>query len=131
MEISFFYITAKNIAEAQSIGRKLVEERMAACVNIISPLLSIYRWEGKICEENEVALIVKTIKTSAGALIQRIKELHSYTCPCIVELPVLSGNPDYLQWIATESTTQPSEPIPVSKKSEAFFLKQAIVHPIK
>ena len=96
------YITTEDENEARRIGRTLVEEKLAACVNI-HPIQSIYRWEGKIQEEGEIALLVKTTAELVDQVISRVKELHSYEVPCIVSLPIEKGYPDYLRWIE-EST---------------------------
>ena len=96
------YITTKDEDEARKIGRALVEEKLAACVNI-HPIQSIYRWEGVIEEEGETAMLIKTRAELADRVIERVKELHSYEVPCIVSLPIDKGNPDYLKWIE-EST---------------------------
>ena len=96
------YITTEDENEARRIGRTLVEEKLAACVNI-HPIQSIYRWEGEIHEEGEIALLVKTTAELADEVIRRVKELHSYEVPCIVSLPIENGYPDYLKWIE-EST---------------------------
>ena len=102
MEYCSIYITTGIEDEARRIGRTLIEERLAACVNIL-PIRSIYRWEEDIEEENEVAMFVKTRAELAGQVIERVKELHSYEVPCIVTLSIARGNPDYLKWIG-EST---------------------------
>lgn len=96
------YITTGDEDEARRIGRTLVEERLVACVNIL-PIKSIYRWKGKIEEEGEAAMFLKTRAELAERVIERVKELHSYEVPCIVSLPIEKGNPDYLKWIE-EST---------------------------
>jgi len=96
------YVTTKDEDEAKKIGKALVEEKLAACVNI-HPIKSIYRWEGNIQEEAEVAMFVKTKAELADEVIERVKELHSYDVPCIVLLPIEKGYPDYLKWIK-EST---------------------------
>ena len=93
------YISAKDEAEAVRIGRALVSENLAACVNI-HPIKSIFRWGGEVSQEDEAAMFVKTRANLAGAIITRVKELHSYEVPCIVCLPIASGNPDYLNWIS-------------------------------
>ncbi len=103
MAVLFIYITTKNAAEAHSIGNAIVEERLAACVNIIDNMRSIYHWDGKICEDSEVVLIAKTRQPLVAALIKRVKELHSYSCPCIVALPVTAGNAEYLTWVQHET----------------------------
>ena len=96
------YIITKDEAEARNIGQALVEEKLAACVNI-HPIKSIYRWEGKVQEEGEAAMFVKTKAGLVSKVISRVKELHSYEVPCIVSLPIEEGYPDYLNWI-DEST---------------------------
>ena len=92
------YITTKDEEEARNIGKALVEEKLAACVNI-HPVKSIYRWEGKIQEEGETAMFVKTKAGLVNEVISRVKELHSYEVPCIVSLPIEQGYPDFLKWI--------------------------------
>jgi periplasmic divalent cation tolerance protein len=77
----------------------LVEERLAACANIVSPLRSIYRWEGKIWDEKEWLLIIKTQQSTFEDLSKRVKALHSYSVPEIIALPIVEGSPAYLNWI--------------------------------
>ena len=103
MSAHYVYITASDKAEALKIGRTLVEERLAACANVIDNMTSIYWWEGKIEESAEVVLIAKTKQELVESLISRVKELHSYSCPCIVSWPINAGNPDYLRWIEEET----------------------------
>lgn len=81
----------------------MVEERLAACVNIFDGMQSIYRWQGSLCEETETAFILKTREEHVEPLIKRIKDLHPYSCPCIITLPVTGGNPDFLDWIGSET----------------------------
>ena len=102
MEFCSIYITAGSEEEAAGIGRTLIEERLAACVNIL-PVRSVYRWEGGIEDEAEVVAFIKTRASLAEKVIDRVKSLHSYQIPCIVVLSITQGNPDYLQWIE-EST---------------------------
>jgi len=102
MPVNFIYMTASSKAEAQKIGKALVDSRLAACVNILDNMQSIYRWEEKIQEDSEVVLIAKTTETLVPRLIDKVKSLHSYDCPCIVSLPVLGGYPPFLDWIKTE-----------------------------
>jgi periplasmic divalent cation tolerance protein len=98
------YVTAKDIAEARKIGRILVEERLVACVNIFDGMRSIYRWEGAVVEAGEAVLIAKTRAILTPDVIARIRSLHSYTCPCIVAVPVVDGAAAYLQWIVDTAT---------------------------
>ena len=100
------YITARDAAEAEKIGRALVNEKLVACVNYF-PVKSIYRWKGKIEEEGEVALIAKTRAARVERLIERVKELHSYEVPCVVSWPIEKGNPDFLEWVEKETEEAP------------------------
>jgi periplasmic divalent cation tolerance protein len=99
----FVYVTAKDEAEAMMIARTVVGERLAACANVLGSIDSVYWWQGRVCEENEVALILKTSEERKTELIQRIIELHSYECPCVVCLPIADGNRDFLNWITAET----------------------------
>lgn len=98
------YITTESPDEARAIGAALVEARLAACVNILGPVTSMYRWQGAVAEAEETALIAKTRADLVDALTSFVLEMHSYSCPCIVALPIVGGNPEFLQWIATETT---------------------------
>ena len=99
MKASFVYITAGNMDEARSIAQELVSTRLAACANILDNMRSIYWWEGKIQEDREVVLIAKTRESLVPRLIEEVKSLHSYDCPCIVSLPISDGNKPCLDWI--------------------------------
>ena len=103
MTVMFVYATAGDAAEARSIGRAVVGERLAACANVLAGMRSIYWWEGAVQEAVEAVLILKTTTERLGALIARVRELHSYACPCIEALPVADGNPAFLAWIARET----------------------------
>lgn len=92
-------ITTKNKKEAINIGKVLVKEKLAACVNIISPINSIYRWRGKIEKTNEVLLIVKTKKGLEEEIIKKVKALHGYENPEIIFLKIEKGSKEYLKWI--------------------------------
>lgn len=99
------YITTKDKKEAQTIGKKLVEERLTACVNIIGGMESIYRWEGEVQTAEECILIAKTPYHNVKELTERVKELHSYDCPCIISLQLSEqeGNEEYQQWLIRET----------------------------
>jgi len=105
MKFNLIYITTKDKQEARKIGKVLVEERLAACVNIIDGMNSMYWWEGKVQDDNEAVLIAKTRESLVQELIKKVKSLHSYSCPCIVSLPISDGNKEYLDWL--EKETQP------------------------
>ena len=102
MAVNFVYMTAGSKAEAQKIGNALVEGRLAACVNILDNMQSIYRWEERIQQDTEVVLIAKTTDTLVSVLIDKVKSLHSYDCPCIVSLPISNGYPPFLDWVHAE-----------------------------
>jgi len=97
------YMTAGNAEEAKAIGRALVDERLAACVNILPPIVSLFRWDGAVQEETETAFIAKTRADQVAALTERVRTLHSYSCPCVVALPIDGGNGAFLDWIASET----------------------------
>lgn len=92
------YITAGNKSEANKIASVLVEERLAACVNFF-PIKSVYRWKGKVTQDNEFLLFCKTTKKKFKELEKRVKEVHSYELPAIVALPLTAGNPEFIDWI--------------------------------
>jgi periplasmic divalent cation tolerance protein len=97
------YVTFANAAEAECIGRTLVEERLAACVNILGPCRSIYRWQGKVEEAEEVAAIFKTGADQADLLIRRLAELHSYDVPAAVVWPIADALESYRSWVENSS----------------------------
>jgi periplasmic divalent cation tolerance protein len=99
----FVYITTSDQKEARKIGRALVESRLAACANILESMNSIYWWDGKVQEATEAVLVVKTRDELMPALVERVRSIHSYDCPCIISLPILGGNSDYLDWIYGET----------------------------
>lgn len=96
-------ITGPDEKVGRDLARTLVEERLAACVNIISGVRSVYRWEGKIEDDPEVLLVVKTTTEKADLLIDRVAELHPYDLPEVLILEVEKGLPGYLSWVAQET----------------------------
>jgi len=104
MSASLVYVTTTNPAEAGRIGEVLITERLAASVNILGEVRSIYRWENEIHDKKETLLIAKTSTLRVGELIDRIRSLHSYHCPCIVTWRLDRGNDAYLNWIGRETT---------------------------
>ena len=99
MSVVSVYAVFADAEEAERIGRTMVEERLAACVNILGPIRSIYRWQGAVESADEVAAIFKTRHDSANALIARIAGLHSYAVPCIVTWPVDKLLGAYADWV--------------------------------
>ncbi len=103
MEIVMVYMTAANLFEARKIGESIVSDRLAACVNIIDGAQSIYWWQGKIQHARETVIIAKTRKELLSMLIDRVRSLHSYDCPCVVALPIDAGYDPFLDWVTAET----------------------------
>jgi periplasmic divalent cation tolerance protein len=99
-------VTAPDADTAARIGRAVVEEKLAACVNVIPGLRSIYAWDGKLCDEAEVLCLLKTRRALYPALRDRVAALHPYEVPEIIALPLAEGNAPYLAWLAA-GTTRP------------------------
>ena len=104
-EFTLVLTTAGSPAEAGTIARSLVELRLAACVSIVGPVTSVFRWEEAVREEEERMLVIKTRTGQLAALRRKVLELHSYDCPEIVEIPVSGGHEPYLAWLRQETTT--------------------------
>ncbi|MBL4689992.1 MAG: divalent-cation tolerance protein CutA [Rhodospirillales bacterium] len=103
MAQSLIYVTTGSRDEALAIARELVESRLAACANVLAGTTSVYHWQGEVCEEGEVSLILKTRDDLVDRVVKKVRELHSYDCPCVVSLPISGGNADFLQWIDAET----------------------------
>ena len=97
------FVTARSVEEGQKIGHALVEERLVACTNIISPIQSIFQWQGKVSDEREALLIAKTKGHLFNDIVVRVKQLHSYTVPEIIAIPIIDGSQDYLNWVSVET----------------------------
>ncbi len=97
------YTTYPSLVEAEQAGGLLVEKGLAACVNILPGMRSIYRWEGKIEKAEEVVMIIKTVAANKEAVAAEVKRLHSYDTPAILFLPTQGGDADYVNWIVAES----------------------------
>jgi len=93
------FVTCGSEEEALKIAHALIEERVAACVNLVSPIRSIYRWEGKVWNENEWLLIIKTQIARFNDIETRVTALHSYSVPEIIALPIIKGSSSYLHWL--------------------------------
>jgi periplasmic divalent cation tolerance protein len=102
-DILWVYVTAADDAEARRIGRALVEEKLAACVNVLPGHTAIYRWQGKLEEAAESAFIAKTTADRFEALRARIRALHSYSLPAIVALPAATGDEEFLDWVREQT----------------------------
>ena len=99
-------VTVGSEQEAETIATALLEERLAACVNVASPVRSLYRWEGRIADDREWQLVIKTQARLFEALAARVRALHSYDVPEIIALPVLAGTTDYVDWIQNETKSE-------------------------
>jgi periplasmic divalent cation tolerance protein len=97
-------ITVPNREVGKKLAESLVAERLAACVNLVPGIFSIYRWQGKIEHEPEELLVIKTRQELVESLTQRVKELHPYTVPEIIALPITAGAEAYLAWVQAETT---------------------------
>ena len=93
------YVTAANQEEASHIARTLVENRLAACANVLGTIASYYWWKGDVVEDSEVSLLLKTRVDRVEALVEKVKANHSYECPCVITLPIQEGSADYLRWL--------------------------------
>ncbi len=102
--VLWVYVTAADAEEACRIGRTLVEERLAACANLLPGHTTIYRWEGALREDPEAALILKTTASRFEPLRARIRALHSYTLPAILALPAATGDADFLAWVREQAS---------------------------
>lgn len=100
------FITASGKEEADKIARKLVEEKLAACVNIVSNIESVFWWKEKVERANELLLVVKSKEENTPEIIRTVKSLHSYEVPEIIALPIIAGFEPYLNWI-NESVRKP------------------------
>jgi len=103
MSHSLIYVTASGRDEALALARALVEARLVACANVLDGMTSLYWWDGKVQQEPEAVMICKTRSDLVDAVVARVKDLHSYACPCVVAVPVQAGNPAFLAWIDAET----------------------------
>ena len=99
----FVYTTYPSIVEAERAGRALVEQRLCACVNILPGMISHYWWQGAVERGEEVVMIIKTRASLADAVRAAVKEMHSYTTPAILVLPIEGGEAGYLDWLMRET----------------------------
>jgi periplasmic divalent cation tolerance protein len=102
------FVTVPTRADGERIGEALVGERLAACVNVLGPVRSIYRWQGEVCRDDEHVLMIKCTRARYAALEARVKALHTYDVPEVIALPIEMGSAAYLAWI--ESMTADAGP---------------------
>jgi periplasmic divalent cation tolerance protein len=96
-------VTAADADWLAGLTRTLVEERLAACGHVISPIRSVYRWQGGVQDEPEARVALHTRRSLVPAIVERAGQLHPYDVPCVLALPVVGGNPAYLEWLAAET----------------------------
>lgn len=102
------YITCADLSEARKIGDFLLQRRLVACVNIMeNSVQSLYFWKGQQEEGHEVVLLAKTVEARFAELNKAVRDLHSYEIPCVVALPLVAGDPDFLAWIESSTTANP------------------------
>jgi periplasmic divalent cation tolerance protein len=99
MDPILVYVTAADQAEADKLARALLAERLIACSNLVDHVQSCFWWQGNLDQATEVLCVFKSLRKHFSAINNRIKELHSYETPCVVALPIIDGNPDFLDWI--------------------------------
>ena len=97
-------MTVGSLEDAKKIGKTLVEQNLVACVNLLENMISIYKWEEQLKEDQEVVIIAKTRKKLMPILIDTVNSLHSYDCACILELRIQGGNQEFLNWIMAETS---------------------------
>ena len=101
MAVIVVFSTFPSEDKAADIARTLVSEQLCACVNLIPPVRSIYRWQNEICDERETLAVIKTTRERFAALRDRLIELHPYEVPEVIALPVEAGHEPYLDWVAS------------------------------
>ena len=111
-------VTCGSAEEAGQIARALVGERLAACVNISSPIRSLYHWEGKLCDDQEVLLVIKTARSLFDQVRRAVEKLHSYQVPEVICLPVIDGAPNYLNWL-TAAVVGETPPTSARRRAKA------------
>lgn len=100
------FVTVPNREEGERIAEILVGEQLAACVNIVGPIRSIYRWEGAVCRDDESLLIIKTTQARYAALEARVLAVHPYATPEVIALPIVAGAEAYLRWLRAGASEQ-------------------------
>lgn len=102
-DVVLVYITTSDIEEARRIARLLVDERLAACANLVTGVQSIYWWDGKVCDESEALVLAKTKKALVEKVVVAVKEAHSYDVPDIAVIDVVAGYEPYFEWVNKET----------------------------
>jgi periplasmic divalent cation tolerance protein len=102
MEPVLLYITASNREEAISLSQELLNQRLVACTNIMEHVTAMYHWQNEIEQAHEAVIIAKTLSSHIERVSARVKELHSYSNPCVVAVPIVGGSKEYIDWLTAE-----------------------------
>jgi periplasmic divalent cation tolerance protein len=102
-------VTADDAGWLAGFTRTLVEERLAACGHVVEQVRSVYRWQGELHDDREARVALHTRRSLVPAIVARTAELHPYDVPCVLALPVVGGNPDYLAWVRAETGGRPAQ----------------------
>lgn len=105
MEYSLVYVTTKDQTEAKKIATALLDKKLIACANITAESLSLYEWKGAREETTEAMMFMKTTREKVPDVIEEVKKLHSYDCPCVVSIPIEAGNREYLEWLTAQTSS--------------------------
>lgn len=105
-EIVLLYSTFPDMASARAVARALIEAKLAACVNILPPVTSVYEWQGRVETDVETVAFIKTQADLADAAIDEARKQHPYEVPCFLKLPIDGGNADYLEWVRGQTKAQ-------------------------
>jgi periplasmic divalent cation tolerance protein len=100
------FVTTGSTDEAQRIARTLVDEKLIACANLVPSVRSLFRWQGKVCDEAETLMIMKTVAANLEVIASRVKAMHSYQVPEIIALPIVGGSAEYLKWVHEETESE-------------------------
>jgi len=111
-------VTTGKPSEARKIAKQLVESKLAACVNITQPVRSVYRWQGKLVDDKEFILLIKTSRELFPAVQAQVARLHSYKTPEMICLPIIDGSADYLNWLADSLKVAQQDEIPPAQENE-------------
>ncbi len=103
MEPLLIFTNLPDLASAEKLAQTLVENRAAACVNVLAPCRSIYRWQGRVEAADEIPLLIKTVATHYAQIEEIVRTLHPYAVPELIAIPITHGLPVYLDWLATET----------------------------
>ena len=106
-DLRLIYVTVGTRDDALAIATVLLSERLIACANVLDGATSLYWWQGRVQSDSEAVMVAKTQDRHVPAVIERVRSLHKYECPCVVSLPIENGNPAFLQWVI-ENTSTPS-----------------------